>query len=400
VLPFFADEPIIVFDLDSFSWRSDFPDPGSADDVEYYSRSVMCTEQTRLRAVDDIESWLRCAANREAPAIMSPITLAQDFDFSIAWNYCNLPEPIRDAADKPRHAIAGTLPSVHFTVKAAQYCTFWYTFFKIVRSHWGTPQEQAEQAAKPRVPVPGSGRSMTFHFKMHELKLDMLEEPLCAAEEAGEAGNAFALLVLRGFVVSYANGNISKLDMQTDGVKIQDLLQGCLFASSDTDADGASNGSFVSIQRGWAIPGAEGYPGHDTWWSFDFRTLALNWNDKTVALFMRFCGGAFATHRNALAAADCAARRASHEAADSPSTRACIGNGAADPSQAVADQQQRAASVTVPKSRISASFEMLSATLMRDGVPLTRLAMTSARCCYLACGTGECLAGSDVGCRV
>ena len=402
------EEPIIVLDLHRFLWGSEpleagvdgaASDPGSADNERYYSRSVMSTEKTRLRLVDDIGSWLHCVANRRASWVIEPVTLARDFDLSIGWNYCRLPEEIRNAADMPRHVLAGTLPSVYFRVKANQYCTFWYTFFKLVRSHWGTPQEQAAEAAKPRVPVPGSGRSMTFKFKMHELKLDMLEELPCAQENvvqtgedisgeiADEAWMAFATMVLKGFVVTYENGNISKLDLHMDGLTIQDLFQGCVFASSDTDADEVPKGSFVCIQRGWAIPGAVDYPGHDTWWTFDFRTLALNWNDKTVALLMRFCSAAFATHRQALADADAAAaaRRASSEASHSLSPPPA--NDAATPPRV---SSGRSGGASPAKSRIGASFEMLSATLMRDGVPLTRLAMTAARCCYDACVTGEC----------
>ena len=44
---------------------------------------------------------------------------------------------------------------------------------------------------------------------------------------------------------------------------------------------------------------------------------------------------------------------------------------------------------TVIKSRISASFELLSAVLMRDGVPLTRMAMAAARCTYESECTGK-----------
>jgi len=46
-------------------------------------------------------------------------------------------------------------------------------------------------------------------------------------------------------------------------------------------------------------------------------------------------------------------------------------------------------SIPLKKSRISASFELLSATLMRDGVPLTRLAMTAASCQYDSYLTGK-----------
>ena len=381
------EEPIIVFDLDRFSWGSESPsDSENADHAKYCSRSVMYTEKTCVRLVDNIRSWLHCAANRRSSWVLEPVTLARDFDFSIGWDYCNLPEEIRVPADLPRHALVGTLPSVFFKVQAGQYCTFWYTFFKIVRSHWGTPQDEAADAAKQRSPAlaPGSGRSMSFEFKMHELKLEMLEELSDVEAKEDDVRRAFAMMVLNGFVVSYENGNISKLDLHMEGLKIQDLFQSCVFATSDTDAAEAPKGSFVRIQRGWAITDAPGYPGFDTWWTFDFRTLALNWNDKTVALLMRFCSGAFATHRNALVEADIAARRASVEAPQSHS--ASTPGDTMESSQALSGQSS---GVPARKSRISASFEMLSATLMRDGVPLTRLEMSAARCCYDADVTGE-----------
>ena len=145
-------------------------------------------------------------------------------------------------------------------------------------------------------------------------------------EQGQDDDGAFAMLMFTGFVVSYENGNISKLDMHMDGLSIQDLIQHSLFATSDAagrgstshlDGGGASKGSFVSIQRGWAVPGALNYPGFETWWEFNFRTLALNWNDKTVSLLMQFCGAAFATHSKALAAAAAlAARTTSHGALD------------------------------------------------------------------------------------
>lgn len=190
------------------------------------------------------------------------------------------------------------------------------------------------EAAKPQVPVPGSGRSMTFQFKMHEFKLNMLksrgqvgqdddEEDDGQDDKENDEQGAFAMLLFTGFVVSYENGNISTLDMHMDGLSIadliHDLIQDCLFATSDTgegggsssdsDGGGASKGSFVSIQRGWAVPGAANYPGFETWWEFNFRTLALNWNDKTVSLLMQFCGAAFATHSKALATAAAAHTR-------------------------------------------------------------------------------------------
>jgi len=237
---------------------------------------------------------------------MRPITLAQEFDFTITWDRCKLPEEIRVVKDVPHNVLTGTLPRVHFCVTGHQYCTFWYVFFKVIKSHWGTPEEQALEAAKPQRPVRGAGRSMTLKFKMHELKLNMLEEGASdargekAVEIEGGGGDraidaaAFAMMTLSGFVVSYENGNIAKLDMQMDGLSIQDLIQNCVFATSDVG--GVSKGSFVSIQRGWAVRGAKDHPGCDTWWSFDFRTLRLNWNDRTVALLMQFCSTSFATH--------------------------------------------------------------------------------------------------------
>jgi hypothetical protein len=303
-----ATEPIIFFDLDRFSWGSEFPETGVHDIMTFYDRSVMSVENTRFRLVDDIETWLHCTANRRLSWVMRPITLAQEFDFSITWDRCKLPEEIRVVKDVPHNVLTGTLPRVHICVTGHQYCTFWYVFFKVIKSHWGTPEEQALEAAKPQRPVRGSGCSMTLKFKMHELKLNMREEGASDArgekaveiEDGGEDrasdAAAFAMMTLSGFIVSYENGNIAKLDMQMDGLSIQDLIQHCVFATSDTDVGGVSKGSFVSIQRGWAVRGAQDHPGCDTWWSFDFRTLGLNWNDRTVALLMQFCSTSFATH--------------------------------------------------------------------------------------------------------
>ena len=304
-----ATEPIIIFDLDRFWWGSEFPDVGADDIMTFYDRSVMTIENTRFRLVDDIETWLHCTANRKLSWLLRPITLAQEFDFTITWDRCKLPEEIRVVKDVPHNVLTGTLPRVNFCVTGHQYCTFWFVFFKVVKSHWGTPEEQALEAAKPQRPVRGSGRSFTMKFKIDELILNMRqEEPSgakdedAAVETEGGGGDgasdaaAFAMLTFSGFVVSYENGNIARLDMHMDGLRIQDLIQNCLFATSDTDSGGVTKGSFVSIQRGWAVRGAKNHPGCDTWWTFDFRTLGLNWNDRTVALLMQFCSTSFATH--------------------------------------------------------------------------------------------------------
>jgi len=56
--------------------------------------------------------------------------------------------------------------------------------------------------------------------------------------------------------------------------------------------------------------------------------------------------------------------------------------------EVVSATAQQPAAAAVIKSRISASFELLSAILMRDGVPLTRMAMTAASCKYESECTG------------
>ena len=298
-----ASDAIIVFDLDRFTWGSKLPEE-IENNMVYYDRSVMSIENTRFRLVDDIQSWLHCIANRKAAWLMQPITLAQEFDFEIVWDRCKLPEEIRVPMDLPRNALSGTLPHVNFFLRGHQYCTFWYIFFKVVKSHWGTPEEQAIEAAKPQLPLRGSGRSIAFNFKMHELKLSMLRQSQTqgGAEDTQDEGGehtAFAMMTFQGFVVNYEDGNISKLDMHMDGLHIQDLIQNRLFASSNTNggvSNGSDSGSFVSIQRGWALAGADHHPGYDTWWAFNFCTLGLNWNDRTVAFLMQFCSAAFATH--------------------------------------------------------------------------------------------------------
>jgi hypothetical protein len=388
-------EPIIVFDVDRFFWGSEFPNENSDKNSIFYDRSVMSIENTRFRMVDDVETWLRCLVNRRVAWMMKPITLATDFDFNFAWDRCKLPHEICVAKDLPRNVLSGALPQVHFLVEGHQYCTFWYTFFKVMKSHWGTPEELAIQASTPQLPVPGSGRSFAFKFNIHELKLDLLKSTThqhltlqAEAEDrdgAEDEKTAFATMIFSGFQVSYENGNISKLDLHMESLKIQDLIQNCLFASSDTDVGGVSKGSFVSIQRGWAVPGAINHPGVDTWWVFDFRTLGLNWNDQTVALLMQFCAAAFATHSKALEAAAVSAASELNLAPTASTTKEALEHDAT----AMAAVGSSAPPPVVKKSRITASFQLLSATLMRDGVSLARMAMSAASCTYDSHLTGK-----------
>jgi len=123
-------EPVLVFDLDRFLWGSELFEDESDDTVKYYDRMVMMVQNTRFRLVESIDRWLSCTANHKVAWMMEPITLAQDFDFQIVWDRCRLPENIRLAKDVPRNALSGTLPRVHFSVLAEQYCTFWYVFFR------------------------------------------------------------------------------------------------------------------------------------------------------------------------------------------------------------------------------------------------------------------------------
>jgi hypothetical protein len=95
-------------------------------------------------------------------------------------------------------------------------------------------------------------------------------------------------------------------------------------------------------------------------------------------------------HAQALEAAAAAAALVS-AAALVPSQAESLNNGGSS-SVAVGVSFPRVPSpvaATVIKSRISASFELLSAVLMRDGVPLTRMAVTAARCTYESECTGK-----------
>ncbi|KAJ1487469.1 hypothetical protein T484DRAFT_1786605 [Baffinella frigidus] len=72
-----ADEPVIVFDLDTLRWGS------SEAESPYFDRNTARLSRTRFRLVDDIGAWLHCTANGRAPGLVRDLTLAEDFDWTL-----------------------------------------------------------------------------------------------------------------------------------------------------------------------------------------------------------------------------------------------------------------------------------------------------------------------------
>jgi hypothetical protein len=147
------------------------------------------------------------------------------------------------------------------------------------------------------------------------------------------------------------------------------------FLSSKPDAGGSEH--LVAIKRIAVSTDAPDHPAYDTWWDFDFRILAINWNDTTVGLLVDY-------YRNVQQMRDGLDSRAGlveHENEVECRRSAPGSGGAMQGTDSVAEMGQKALANRYVM-HVTASIEMLSATLMRAGLPVVRLAMTAARCKY------------------
>ena len=133
----------------------------------------------------------------------------------------------------------------------------------------------------------------------------------------------------------------------------------------------SSSGSdkhLIAVKCITVSPDAAEHPGFDTWWDFDFRTLAVHWDDEAIAELVQYY-----TKVEKL-------RLAHYEVFVSEDARVDVSN-------SVEREMEVVDSGTAPLAKravkhVSASIELLSATLMRAGLPVVRLAMTAARCKY------------------
>ncbi|EKX50324.1 hypothetical protein GUITHDRAFT_135471 [Guillardia theta CCMP2712] len=282
-------EPVIVFDLDSFDWKSVLIS-GDDEKLEFFDRNVLDVKNTRFRLAEDINIWLHCLANNRTAWIMKGITLATDFDFQITWDWCKLTEPIRVMKDLPRQIVKGTLPCANLFCTAEQYNSFWYAFFKVVRSHY-PPTDVVKETSTIKVVKPeSSGLSFEFAFDMNELKLNLLES---ASDSSAHERKVCAHVLFRGFNTRYHNGYKSSLRMLMQHLEIKDEINQFSFASSQRQTAGQEEDEFVCIERGWIAPEIFHDYQYDAWWDFNFKSLSMNWNESTVRILTDFCTGAF-----------------------------------------------------------------------------------------------------------
>eukprot|EP00960_Hanusia_phi_P059490 764183-Hanusia_phi.AAC.1 len=371
-------EPVIVFDLDSFTWKSVL---NSAEDerLQFFDRNVLDVKNTRFRLAEDINVWLHCLANNRTAWIMQNITLATDFDFQITWDWCKLTEPIRIMKDLPRQIVRGTLPCANLFCTAEQYNSFWYAFFKVVRSHY--PQNDAvKDTATVKVVKPEtSGLSFEFTFDVNELRLSLLES---VSDSSVENRKVCAHVLFRGFSTNYHNGYKSLLRMLMQHLEIRDDINHFCFAISQRQLPGQEVNEFVCIERGWIAPEIfEDYK-YDAWWDFNFQSLSLNWNESTVKILTDFCTGAFRDRsqgdRQAHSSSSLVDKDLFYEAAENQNEISLAISEPPKPKQAL---------------KVTASIRLLSATLLRAGDTVVKMAMTAAGGEYQSGPSGSVISG-------
>ena len=233
-----------------------------------------------------------------------------------------------------------------------------------------------------------SGQELRFvcTFQLHGAQVRAI-----LSGQDGEADTDVAACRVSGVQAKFSQSKYtSEMRLNVTALEVIDLStfadQRYKFLSSKSGA--TSSEHLVAIKRVTVSPHAPNHPGYDTWWDFDFRTLNVNWNDSTIRLLMHY----FRNVQQLRAGLD---RRA----------------GCVDANEKLEDERRAAESEVQVQEidstpdgnsatkatgyimHVTASIEMLSATLMRGGLPLVRLAMTAAKCKHEQSTTGSKTSG-------
>ncbi|KAJ1487470.1 hypothetical protein T484DRAFT_1786606 [Baffinella frigidus] len=277
-----------------------------------------------------------------------------------------------------------------------------FAFFKVVRSHWAAPPRAASQhpaeakaevaeerrkleQEKLRVPQ----RNFTLQFEMGEVRYHLLDE----------TRQPLALASFSGFLVTYENGPRACLRMTMHSASVDGIEAGgatTRFASSlsappSSSAPGsAPPQDFVKIERGWINPNAPNHPGYDLDWDLDFSRLNINWNASTVKRLTTFYSAAFSERK---AAEVQLFVEAPQEAGDSAFLEGQELLEVQDEMAAITKDAAEWAARARERTQVTASFQSLSATLMRDGIAVVRMEMTAASCKYEGAAQGSKTSG-------
>eukprot|EP00961_Rhodomonas_salina_P225205 3044833-Rhodomonas_salina.1 len=154
--------------------------------------------------------------------------------------------------------------------------------------------------------------------------------------------------------------------------------KGRTFASSMGNTSSAdAEQQLVVLKHRTVAPDSKDHPGYDSSWDLDFRSLVLNWNDKTIALLVEFGEEALRNKEGGEAAPNTSQHVVNSEGKPVSSSREGDKAGAEVANKSAENAVALKAKL---KMQVTASIQLLSAVLMRDGDGVAKLEMSALTC--------------------